>query len=124
MSREAYTFSTNNLSADGVIFSFVFVYFYSFFTKIFFHIMFLSADVVVATVKLAKIIGIFHFNIEMLKYLGNKRLIRHSLFFEEVKSLEIIFLRMSEKGPTNHNAFLTIFVRLKLRSEVPYLNRI
>ena len=56
------------LSADDVIFSFVFVHFKSLFTKIFSHIMFISADVVVVTDKLAKIIGILHFNIEMLEF--------------------------------------------------------
>ena len=56
------------LSADDVIFSFVFVHFKSLFTKIFSHIMFISADVVVVTGKLAKIIGILHFNIEMLEF--------------------------------------------------------
>ena len=53
-------------SADDAVFSFVFVHFQSFFIKNFFHFMFVSADVVLVTGKLAKIIGILRFNIEML----------------------------------------------------------
>ena len=53
------------LSAD-VIFSFIFAHFQSFFTKDFFRIMFVSANIVVVIGKLAKIIDILHFDVEML----------------------------------------------------------
>ena len=58
--RSLHFFPLMILSADNVIFRFVFVHFQFYFTKIFFCIMFISADIVVVTGKLAKIIGILH----------------------------------------------------------------